>query len=271
MTKNKAPAFPMYAGDLLSDVNFVLMDLEARGAYWTLLCHAWIEEGIPNDPKKISKILGITPEKLSTIWPSLAPCFAVEMDDGGKVSNRRLENERKKLKSYQKTQSERSKKRWHKPMQNNTNTSRRNARVGNAVGMPWESPRGECSSSSSSFSLSTDSAIQDTNCNNHASFGFQEKEKGTTEPDRPPDRWTTEDIKAKAWEIQAALELDDSEHAAIMNLVCNHFSRINPALTATRDRMQAAQEGTQEPVENVMAYFTHCVKNPDTFGGDQSE
>ena len=121
------------------------------------------------------------------------------------------------------------------------------------------SHRPSSSSSSSSLYLRNKSNKEGGDISS-AESALQKNAGGSTDPDRPPNHWTTEDIKAKAWEIQAALELDDGEHAAIMNLVCNHFSRINPALTATRDRVQAANEGTAEPLMNVMAWFTSIAK-----------
>lgn len=79
-------------------------------------------------------------------------------------------------------------------------------------------------------------------------------------PSRPPNHWDEEAIKQKAWEVQATLELADEELPAITHLICNFFSGINLALTATRERMQAVNEGTAERIENVMAYFTRIVK-----------
>jgi hypothetical protein len=47
--KNKSPAFQFYPKDFLTDLGVVMMSYETRGVYITLLCHDWLEDGIPTE------------------------------------------------------------------------------------------------------------------------------------------------------------------------------------------------------------------------------
>ena len=57
--ENKSPAFQFYARDFLADMKVQLMSMEQRGMYITLLSYAWIENGIPNDPRSFVETSGI--------------------------------------------------------------------------------------------------------------------------------------------------------------------------------------------------------------------
>ena len=114
MTRLKqSPAFQFYPGDFLRDQNVMIMDLEETGAYIRLLSTAWIDESIPNDIKKLSRICMCSEEKMAVIWEALSPCFMPKKrGDNTRLVNRRMEAERKKQTSYRKTQAQKAKKRW---------------------------------------------------------------------------------------------------------------------------------------------------------------
>lgn len=45
--EQRSPAFQFYPKDFLTDMRVVLMSHEVRGMYITLLCHDWLQDGIP--------------------------------------------------------------------------------------------------------------------------------------------------------------------------------------------------------------------------------
>jgi uncharacterized phage protein (TIGR02220 family) len=79
------PAFQFYPQDFISDINVQAMTLEERGAYITLLCHCWIEDGIPKDSRVVQGWL----DNGSIV----AKCF---YEKGGVYRNKRLDLERQK-------------------------------------------------------------------------------------------------------------------------------------------------------------------------------
>lgn len=96
MNLAKLPYYKMYPSDADTDENFRLMSLEQRGAFWTLLNHSWLNDGIPADLEDIRNLLQTTPENFAQIWPRLAKCFA---KSGNRLRNSRQENERKSAES----------------------------------------------------------------------------------------------------------------------------------------------------------------------------
>jgi|ERR1044072_1202738 uncharacterized protein YdaU (DUF1376 family) len=89
------PAFPFYATDFLSDAPVIAMTLEERGAYITLLCIAWTEQGIPDDHKKLAKVLRVSPRRFADIWEAMAVCW--EADGAGRLVSPRMEIIRKEM------------------------------------------------------------------------------------------------------------------------------------------------------------------------------
>ncbi len=93
---SKAPAFQFYPQDFLADLNVKLMTTEAVGAYLLLLCHDWIEDGLPDDDDALAVLSGMREH-----WPNtkeqVLKCFKKR---GKKLFNPRLEEERKKQRDY---------------------------------------------------------------------------------------------------------------------------------------------------------------------------
>lgn len=102
--KNR-PSFQFYPGDFLADLNVQSMTMEERGIYITLLCHCWIEDGLPLDDE----------HQMAQLWkrPAVAKCFS---EKNGKLRNPRLDKEKKKQEKYHKLLRERglkgAKQRW---------------------------------------------------------------------------------------------------------------------------------------------------------------
>jgi uncharacterized protein YdaU (DUF1376 family) len=55
------PYFPMFAADWLLSQTVATMAPEEQGIYISLLAHAWMNDGIPADHRKLLRLLGIDP------------------------------------------------------------------------------------------------------------------------------------------------------------------------------------------------------------------
>lgn len=89
------PSFQFYPQDFISDFNVQDMSMEERGIYIMLLCHCWIENGLPagdSDP-------------IATLFKSrkVAKCFHKK---NGRFRNPRLDREREKQLAFHKSQTE---------------------------------------------------------------------------------------------------------------------------------------------------------------------
>src|SRR4051812_16362692 len=73
------------------------MSLEERGAHITLLCVAWMEEGIPTDHGQLQRLLQLTSKRFEPIWEHLAPCW--QDGDNGKLISPRMEKYRRDLRA----------------------------------------------------------------------------------------------------------------------------------------------------------------------------
>lgn len=115
----KSPAFQFYPLDFLSDANVRLMTVAERGAYIFLLCHCWVERGLPDDVLKLAVLADCDAhcdvDFVTDTWPHIKHCFY--KDDKGLLQNRRLDFEREKQTKYSKNMSKISKKRWDNRLQ----------------------------------------------------------------------------------------------------------------------------------------------------------
>ena len=84
------------------------MTAEARGAYISMLCHAWEGDGIEDDMKTLKMITGA---KTKAILEAKKKFFRQK---NGKLYNKRQEETRSKLEDYREAQSEKARKSWEK-------------------------------------------------------------------------------------------------------------------------------------------------------------
>src|SRR5437899_1157402 len=104
MSKNKpkhsfkAPAFQLYAKEFLQDEAVIAMELDAVGAYITLLCHQWNEGSIPADAALQARICRTTADQMQAIWPQIASKFPSSRHDPKRLMNPKLETVRKEKK-----------------------------------------------------------------------------------------------------------------------------------------------------------------------------
>lgn len=97
------PAFQFYATDFLSDAPVMAMTLEERGAYITLLCVAWTEQGIPADHRKLARVLHVSTRRFAAIWEAMEACW--RPDGEGRLVNPRMESIREEMRRRSKVAS----------------------------------------------------------------------------------------------------------------------------------------------------------------------
>ena len=68
------------------------MSLAERGAYTDLLWFSWDMGALPNDPKRLARMLSVDAEEFAEIWPTIASKFV--LTENGGIVNPRLERER---------------------------------------------------------------------------------------------------------------------------------------------------------------------------------
>lgn len=91
---NKSPAFQFYPKDFLTDINVISMSLEERGAYITLLCYDWLEDGLTE--AQIDKTL----KDFKGGCPLVKDRFTPHPIREGFFTNPRLLKERQKQRSW---------------------------------------------------------------------------------------------------------------------------------------------------------------------------
>jgi uncharacterized protein YdaU (DUF1376 family) len=94
MAKGKSPSFQFYPDAWLSSTDVQLMSPAEEGAYFRLLCHAWMSEdcGLPVDDEALSVL-----SRLGAKWAKSGPRILKKFDRiGDRLFNPRLVEERQK-------------------------------------------------------------------------------------------------------------------------------------------------------------------------------
>lgn len=89
---SKSPAFRLYASDFYMATD--TWTNEEVGAYFRLLLSEWVNGPLPNNEKKLQRILKTSPHKFKKIWENISHKFLIH--DDGSLYNKRLEFERTK-------------------------------------------------------------------------------------------------------------------------------------------------------------------------------
>ncbi len=146
----------MFASDFYMDT--AGWDPYAVGIYQRLLLYEWVNGGLPNDPIQLMRIAGAKPKKFESNWSKFVSSkFSVNGDE--KLTNRRMEEVRKKQVKYLESQSEKGKKGGRPPKS-----------PGFSLALNRQKPK-ESSSSSSSLLLTKNK-------------GFDEKAENMENPKR---------------------------------------------------------------------------------------
>lgn len=82
---NEAPAIQIYPRDWLADVGIRLMDDATKAVFYELCWYCWSEDGLPNNPELLARLVGRDPEQFAQIWESLLPRFELVELDGRHV------------------------------------------------------------------------------------------------------------------------------------------------------------------------------------------
>ena len=147
--KEKAPAFQFYPKDFLTDGKVLAMPLHVRGAYITLLCIDWVDDGI--NSSDLTSLSGLSPDDSKSL-AQLCRCFVEHPSKPGFLTNARLQKEREK-------QAERREERIRAGQKGGLSNASK--RLGDVAKLPfcYSKPLAKCSSSSSSSSSSSYSYI----------------------------------------------------------------------------------------------------------------
>ncbi len=102
-----APAFMLYAADLLADKRFRLASLAERGLLLTLLCECWTNNFVPADGADLARYLGIDFEALrAAATERVLSHFAIrETDEGRELFSPGLEKYRQRIEAIRAAQS----------------------------------------------------------------------------------------------------------------------------------------------------------------------
>lgn len=93
----KPPAFQFYPKDWLTSEKVMSMTLEQQGAYMNLLCHAWINEGLPNDDAILARLSGMGDAWLKGGSRLVRGCFKLK---GDRLINEKQESIRENQKTW---------------------------------------------------------------------------------------------------------------------------------------------------------------------------
>jgi len=78
MSKNrKAPAYQEYAADMLSNLQFRTMSLQARGLLYTMRLECWANGRLPSSAKDLASVLGKPVSETESSLDAVMPFFEV--------------------------------------------------------------------------------------------------------------------------------------------------------------------------------------------------
>src|SRR4051812_15631649 len=87
------PYYTMYPSDFDADETVRVMSFAEKGLYLVLLNHAWVNDGLPEDPARVARVAGAGAEEFALLWPGVQACFPIA---DGRRRNARQERERSK-------------------------------------------------------------------------------------------------------------------------------------------------------------------------------
>ena len=92
MARTRPPSIDFYYEDFYSGVSG--MHPLAVGMYIRSICFQWAHGSVPNDPRKIQQITGVTPQEFDAHWPEVAEKMVLDGD--GQWINERAQVEMEK-------------------------------------------------------------------------------------------------------------------------------------------------------------------------------
>lgn len=109
--KKDYPFFKWFPSDALGDEHYSGFTLAERGLFHLCLDYAWINDGLPEDPEAVRRLLRIDRREFAKIWPAVEPEFP-KVD--GRRRNGRQESERAECKTRSAKASESVKARYER-------------------------------------------------------------------------------------------------------------------------------------------------------------
>lgn len=132
MTTDKLASYPHYPRDYAADTQ--LLDLAEDGAYRRLLDYQWLHREIPDSPRDLAKVWGVSVVRAKRLWARLQGYFPPPEDNPtGPRLNRRLERERAAALERMETASENGRRRWK-----GTSGNERSAAARHAAEVRWK-------------------------------------------------------------------------------------------------------------------------------------
>lgn len=127
------PSFPLYPADFWGADAVALMDFEAVGLFMFLLCREWQEGSLTTDERVLQRVVGARVREWEPCWAQVRGCF---YEQGGRLYNKRLEEERAVADGFSAKQSTRAKARWERFKAGQDATAMPRHSHGNATAMP---------------------------------------------------------------------------------------------------------------------------------------
>lgn len=114
MAGDLLPYFHMYAAETLSDERFSQWNVSERGAWLTLVLHAWVNGSIPSERDALARIVHMPPRAFDTVWRAIGDRFVAHPDADGRLTSARLEIEREKAQARASAGKAGATSRWNK-------------------------------------------------------------------------------------------------------------------------------------------------------------
>jgi uncharacterized protein YdaU (DUF1376 family) len=144
MAGDLLPYFKVYPAETLADERFSGWTVAERGAWFSLILHAWVNGSIPADEVSLARILHVDATAMRSLWQGIADRFIPHPDlPEGRLTSRRLEEEREDAMARAEAGKKGAKSRWAKGNRKDATVMRpqcdRNA-VPSVVLMPTAQP-----------------------------------------------------------------------------------------------------------------------------------
>lgn len=135
----KSPAFQFYASDFLTDTQS--WDIKEVGIYIRLLANQWVNQSLPKDLKRLSRIAGCDLEDMEKAWVILGFKFIEDLE--GNIFNKKLQETREEQMLFRIKQSKNGSK-GGRPKKEKPNETQNKPKIN-----PTQKPNESSSSSSS--------------------------------------------------------------------------------------------------------------------------
>ena len=78
MQNRPAPAYQEYAASMMASVQYRVLNLAERGLLYTMRHECWVNQGVPENPATLARILGFDVAEVTAALPAVMPFFRVQ-------------------------------------------------------------------------------------------------------------------------------------------------------------------------------------------------